>query len=604
MHRAKSIYLSLLLFISFAAFSQKAEISGRVTDFETGDSLPGVNVLSGVSQGVATDENGDFKISVEPGKIRLQFRFIGYQTLIKNLDLMPGEQLSLHIKLQPETHLLNETVVSASRYEQKISDVIVSMEIINTAKIDNTHTLSIETALQQVPGVMFLDDQVSIRSGNGYSYGVGSRVLLLLDDLPMLTGSGGEAKWDFIPLENLAQVEVIKGASSALYGSSALNGVINVRTAWPEQKPQTNIMLYGGLYGQPKREEIAWWDGSPFYSGIRLSHSRMIGNFDVVAGVNVFKDEGYREGENEETARFNINTRYRSQKVKGLSGGVNMNAMRSEGGNFLLWLDGDTGVYRPSPTFDQYFRNTRFNLDPHLTYHTPNNGRHSLKGRIYQVSYDNDTIMYNHDDSYFAEYQYLKRWNNGWSLTAGASATYIYSNSNLFGNQKHDATNHSVYFQSERKFRKLSLSLGGRYEWHAINSERQKSRPLLRAGLNYQVAPYTFIRSSFGQGYRYPAIAEKYAATEAGALKVFPNEDLEPEYGWNAEIGLKQGFAFRDVQGYLDVALFWSEYQNMIEFSFGQHYPDSITNPTFNQYLQYTGLRLLTSAMHGLPASR
>ncbi len=582
----------LLCFFSAAGFglAQNPVVSGRVIDASTGESLPGVNIFYGKQQGVTTDTSGFYTIVAKEGKIRIQYRFIGYNTVVQELNLQRGENRNLNISMEEQARLLNEVVVSASRYEQKISDVIVSMEVLSSATVENTHTVSIETALQQVPGVMFLDDQVSIRGGNGYSYGVGSRVLLLLDDLPMLTGGGGEAKWDFVPLENLSQIEVLKGASSALYGSSALNGVINIRTAYPGINPETSITAYSGVYGNPKRAEIAWWDKQPYYSGLRISDSRRIGNFDLVGGANVHSDKGYRENENEKYIRFNLNTRYRSKRINGLAAGINSNFMFSEGGNFLLWLNGDSGVYRASPVFDQRFRNTRFNLDPHITYYSENKSRHTLKGRIYQVTYDGDSL-HNYDDSYYAEYQYLKHLENNLSVTFGSSVTYIQSRSNLFGNEKHIANNQSIYFQAEKRHLNWRFSLGGRYEWQSIGGNRQESKPLMRAGINYQAGKYTFLRTSFGQGFRYPTIAEKYAATEVGALKIFPNDTLKPEYGWNAEMGVKQGFALGGIQGYADAALFWTEYENMIEFTFGQHYPPEITKPTLIDFFKYTGFK-------------
>ena len=69
----------------------------------------------------------------------------------------------------------------------------------------------------------------------GWSFGAGTRVLVLVDDMPLISGDAGQVQWKLIATENINQVEVIKGASSALYGSSALNGVINIRTAFPSQ---------------------------------------------------------------------------------------------------------------------------------------------------------------------------------------------------------------------------------------------------------------------------------------------------------------------------------------------------------------------------------
>ena len=110
------------------------------------------------------------------------------------------------------------------------------------------NTTSLDKLLEQAPSVSIIDGQANIRGGSGWSYGAGSRVLILVDDLPQLTADAGDAKWSFLPVENLEQIEIIKGASSALYGSSAMNGVINIRTAYPKSTPQTRINVFSGFY--------------------------------------------------------------------------------------------------------------------------------------------------------------------------------------------------------------------------------------------------------------------------------------------------------------------------------------------------------------------
>jgi outer membrane cobalamin receptor len=67
------------------------------------------------------------------------------------------------------------------------------------------------------------------------------RVLLLLDDLPILQADAGFPSWSGLPVENIGQIEIIKGAASALYGTSAMNGIVNVRTAYPTSKPYAKI---------------------------------------------------------------------------------------------------------------------------------------------------------------------------------------------------------------------------------------------------------------------------------------------------------------------------------------------------------------------------
>ena len=94
-------------------------------------------------------------------------------------------------------------------------------------------------------------------------------------------------------------------------------------------------------------------------------------------------------------------------------------------------------------------------------------------------------------------------------------------------------------------------------------------RPVFRAGLNYQLADYSFIRASAGQGYRNPSINEKYLRKDIGGVGIYPNLDIKPEKGYNAELGFKQGYKIGNFQGFVDVAGFYTEYRDMVEFQFG-----------------------------------
>ena len=108
-------------------------------------------------------------------------------------------------------------------------------------------------------GVDVIENQVNIRGGAGWSYGAGSRVLVLVDDMPMLTADAADAKLDFLPIENCEQIEVLKGAASSLYGSAALNGVVNFRTGYAGLKPKTKVMIYNGMFGNPDEKSWIWW---------------------------------------------------------------------------------------------------------------------------------------------------------------------------------------------------------------------------------------------------------------------------------------------------------------------------------------------------------
>jgi iron complex outermembrane receptor protein len=107
-----------------------------------------------------------------------------------------------------------------------------------------------------------------------------------------------------------------------------------------------------------------------------------------------------------------------------------------------------------------------------------------------------------------------------------------------------------------------------RYEHFSINDDSD-GKPVFRAGANYQVAEETYIRSSFGQGFRFPTIAEKYIRTGLGDLQVYPNENLKPESSTSLELAVKQGIKIGEFLGYVDVAVFQQRYTDFIEFTFG-----------------------------------
>ena len=96
-----------------------------------------------------------------------------------------------------------------------------------------------------------------------------------------------------------------------------------------------------------------------------------------------------------------------------------------------------------------------------------------------------------------------------------------------------------------------------------------RSKPVFRAGANYQIAEATYIRSSWGEGFRFPSMAEMFISTNYSGIEIYANPELKPETGWSTEIGIKQGLKFGNWMGYLDAAAFLMEYDDMMEFNFG-----------------------------------
>ncbi len=254
----KRIFIFICQFIlSFTSFAQSV-VKGHIIDKSNKETLPGVVVIL-ADKNTVTDVNGNFLLQIPDGKHALKASLIGYSNFSKTIDIKANDTLTLAIPLDLSNKALDEVVVSAGKYEQKLSEVTVSMEVIKADLLQNKAIAQLDQIMGQVPGVYITDQQVSIRGGSGFTYGAGSRVMMLVDGMPMISADAGDIKFNYVPIENMAQMEVIKGASSVLYGSSALNGVINMRTKFPKDVPETEVITYTGIYGNADRASLNWW---------------------------------------------------------------------------------------------------------------------------------------------------------------------------------------------------------------------------------------------------------------------------------------------------------------------------------------------------------
>jgi iron complex outermembrane receptor protein len=218
------------------------------------------------------------------------------------------------------------------------------MDVLKSSDFLKTHITDPQELINKTSGIEILDGQASIRGGSGFSYGTGSKVLALIDGLPMISPDAGNIKWQFLPLENISQVEIIKGASSVLYGSSALNGILNFRTADATTVPNTQFFAEAGIFGNPRNMNWKWWDTPRIYSSLSFSHLQKYGNTDVGIGINLLTDNGYRKYNDESLIRMNLRLKHHNDKVKGLIYGLNINSGYTVKTDFVLWEDATYGA--------------------------------------------------------------------------------------------------------------------------------------------------------------------------------------------------------------------------------------------------------------------
>ncbi len=562
------------------AEGQEMHIFGTVVDSADQQALVAATIQV-AGRGTLTDLDGRFNLTLSEveDSVLLEIRYLGYHPM--SVRLLRQATLDLGtIRMVAVGRMMDAVTVTAGKFEKPLSESTVSIEILQPALLDANNATSIDDVLDKVPGVAIIDGQANIRGGSGFSYGAGSRVMLLLDDIPALQADAGFPTWDDFPVENIAQLEVVKGATSALYGSSALNGIINVRTGYATEDPETKVSMFTRGFFAPRDRQKQWWSGIPINYGFSLRDARRLDKVDLVSSLYHQSGDDFQFENYDRHRRFTSKIRYRPTQRWEIGAQLNIND--GEGQNFFFWKNAQEGAYQGDSSNYSTSDFFRYFLDPYIRYFTDDGDRHELKARVFHVDNMNNANRSNQSKLYYGEYQHINRIGSlDGIITLGIVGTHTQVTAALYSDTTFSTDNLAAYLQMEKKWGgRFTLNAGLRYETNILHgptrvgSERipegvlRESKPVFRFGANYRLAEATYLRASWGEGYRYPTIAERYISTSFGSTIVSPNLQLESETGWSAELGVKQGFEWGEMQGFADLSLYWSEYQQMMEFVF------------------------------------
>jgi outer membrane receptor for monomeric catechols len=164
------LILALALFCSILKSQTNfGFVNGFVTDPKTNDTLIGALVRVDSKNAIATNAQGFYELKLAPGTYTLLCNMIGYKTFKSKIEIKENESTKLSVFLNDANTALDEVVISAGKFEQKLSEVTVSMEILKPSLIENKNVTSLDVIMNQVPGVTVSDGQASIRGGSGFS---------------------------------------------------------------------------------------------------------------------------------------------------------------------------------------------------------------------------------------------------------------------------------------------------------------------------------------------------------------------------------------------------------------------------------------------------
>ncbi|MBL0330936.1 MAG: carboxypeptidase-like regulatory domain-containing protein [Bacteroidetes bacterium] len=180
-HKFLSLLFSLILFLGSVSAQETGILKGKISDANSKEYLPGatIRLVNNLTKGTVSDIDGNYSMVLDTGYHQLFCVFIGSVNDTFSVHIQTNAITEKNIALLTVTKFLETIVVSSGKFDQKLEEMTVSMEVIKPSLINNKNTTSVETALEQVPGLTIIDNDPQIRGGSGFTFGVGVALRLL-----------------------------------------------------------------------------------------------------------------------------------------------------------------------------------------------------------------------------------------------------------------------------------------------------------------------------------------------------------------------------------------------------------------------------------------
>jgi iron complex outermembrane receptor protein len=250
----KLILPLLFSIIPSIVFSQTAgSISGKITDKQKNEALPGATVtIKGTQASTVTNNEGFFifqKVGI--GKIILVISFVGYETTEFHATIEDGITVPANVRLSIDERTGNAVVVSASKRPEKITDAPASIQVIGRKELEQFTGSNTFELLSKVPGVEFIRTGVDHASINarGLNNAFNGKIFQIVDGRNSMTALSGSLPMhnnSSIVKDDIERIEVVLGPQTALYGPNAHNAIINFITKDPRTSQGTSVTISAG----------------------------------------------------------------------------------------------------------------------------------------------------------------------------------------------------------------------------------------------------------------------------------------------------------------------------------------------------------------------
>lgn len=555
--------LILFLGINLALAKISGIIEGQVLSAENNEPLAGANVfIVNTFIGGSADAQGHFVISAPPGSYTLKANFIGYKSAEQSVTVLADRTIQLVFRLKSTPLQSEQIIVTGSRQPETLSSAASSINILGSADIKRRNNFRIDDALQSVPGVAIVGENVNIRGGSGYNRLGGSRALVLLDGVPILTSDLGGANWNILPATEIEHIEVLKGAASSLYGSGALSGVINVFTKLPDSKPGLSVKQTSGIYDSPSVPEWKWTDKQLYYNRTDVSVTNSWGPVGLRLAVTNHRSTGDRQNGFFDRWYFTGKTTVQLPAQSTLT--LFSTYSRDDRELFLQWMEQDHALLVP-PTE----KGNSYIMDGYVGYAVYNKLFSPVLSTKLRLSYNQQLvgIPFNIQNAFTPAVGLSGELQVNWkpadthSLSMGVDYKHDQVESKYYGTR--EANGISPYIQEIWQVSNLvQVNAGLRWDTYTLVGDSIEHQLNPKIGASYQPWFGTIFHFSVGRGFRAATVVERFIDVGSKDFKALPNPDLEPERSVLFDAGVRQNIGDN---AYAELSLFSSTYKNLIE---------------------------------------
>lgn len=571
----KHTLLTLLLYLGIGVRGANtsprptdANVYGHVVDRETHEHIPYAAVaVAATSFGTTTDASGHYFLKNLPeGELTIEVRALGYAPLRQTVALSRGQTVELNFEVAPAGISMDEVVVTASRSARLRREAPSLVSVVGSEVFEKSNASCLAQGLSFQPGVRVEDNcqncgfmQVRINGLDGhYSQ-------ILVDSHPVFSALTGVYGLEQIPANMIERVEVLRGGGSALYGSSAIGGTINVITREPARSSAALSHTLTAV-------------GGSSYDNSTMLNASLVAD-DGRAGVAVFGQSRHRAGYDHDGDGFTELPALRSQSAgmrsyfrtgaySRITAQYHHIAEYRRGGDqidrppheALLAEQTDHAIDGGSLSFDVSSADLSNRFNAYASF------QNTARRSYYGAGQDPDAYGKTHDLTVAAGMQYIRNFGRLWfmpaELTVGAEYSYDALEDTPFGYEPlaTEQTVHvaGVYLQNEWKTRRWSLLVGGRLDKHnkvdgAIFSPR--------ANLRFNPSESVNLRASYAAGYRAPQAFDEdmhIALVGGERVRIRLADDLREERSHSLSLSADLYHTFSRVQTNLVVEGFYT----------------------------------------------